>query len=176
MVSRPSAKRGSVSVENTGSSSPSAGSRNAAKSSGAEISNGVGRAVDLLVAVSEREEHRLVLRRCDVDAAVEQTAEKRGIRIDVGRKERRHRADARDAAVTRESVLEAPPTPLQLLVELRHAQAAQDGEPGSRRQRIPRERPRLIDGARGSELLHHVGAPAERGEGQPTADDLPEDG
>src|SRR5258708_33961744 len=47
--------------------------------------NGVERAVDLVVAVRERHEHRLELRGRDVDAALEQMAEERGVTLGVAR-------------------------------------------------------------------------------------------
>ena len=65
---------------------------------------------------------------------------------------------------------------LELLVHGVVPQAAQHGQPGRRRQRVPRERARLVDVADRRQLLHQVAAPAERGERQPAAGDLAEDG
>ena len=48
-------------------------------------------------------------------------------------------------------------------------------EPGRGRERVPRERARLVHGPERRELVHHVGAPADRGEREPAADHLAED-
>src|SRR6516165_5679509 len=69
-----------------------------------EVSDRLHRRVDVVVGVSERDEHRLELRRRDVDPAREQMAEERGVSIGVARasvvvvahgtvEEREHRAD-----------------------------------------------------------------------------------
>ena len=50
-----------------------------------ELTDGLDRTVDVLVAVRERDEHRLELRRRDVDAALEQMAEVRGVALGVAR-------------------------------------------------------------------------------------------
>src|SRR5437764_10582681 len=97
MVSRPSLHLPSASVEKTGSRSGFG--RNAASQSGLsraasaaitsqssvaeELANRLDRPVDLVVAVRERDEHRLELRRGDVDAALEQAPEERGVPIRV---------------------------------------------------------------------------------------------
>ena len=57
------------------------------------------------------------------------------------------------------------------VVELR-----QDGETGGGRERVPAQRAGLVDGAERRELVHDVGAAAERGERQAAADHLAEHG
>src|SRR5260370_23152126 len=94
-----------------------------------ERANGVERAVDLVVAVRERHEHRLELRRRDVDATLEQMAEERRVTLGVARlrvvevphgpirvEEREHRADAGDCSERGESRLEPRAPALELAV------------------------------------------------------------
>ena len=49
------------------------------------------------------------------------------------------------------------------------------GEPGRGGDRVPGQRPGLVHGPDGRELLHHVAPAAERGAREPAADDLAED-
>src|SRR5207244_4139135 len=119
--------------------SPAASSAMTSQSSVAEeVANGLHRPVDLLVAVRERDEHRLELRRRDIDAAGEQMAEKRAVALRVAlldvvevadsllrHEQRQHPAGAPDAAERRQSLLETRPAALELDVDLRVAQAAQ---------------------------------------------------
>src|SRR4029453_5696132 len=114
-----------------------------------EAPNGLERHFDLVVAVRRREEHRLVLRRREVDAASEETLEQRWIVVD---EKRRHRTDSLEAAVLCEPV-EPLPLLLELLVHL-WREAPQDREAGRRRERVSRQRPRLVDVAGRSEALH----------------------
>src|SRR5207249_4731687 len=81
------------------------------------------RAVDFLVAVRGREEHRFVLRRRYVDAALQEVAEQGRVVVD---EQRRHRADSLEAAVSAQRV-KTLPLALELVVDLR-GQAAQDRE------------------------------------------------
>ena len=124
----------------------------------------------------------------DVDPALEQVAEEGAVALGVARlrvlegahgavaeEERRHRADPLDAAERGESRLQPGALRLQLLVDRRIAQPAEDGRPGRRRERVPGERPGLVDVAGRREPLHHVGAAAERRRREPAADDLAED-
>src|SRR5918992_4511304 len=98
MVSIPRAKRSSPSGEKTGRRSCPAGGGSAAvhsslsrpasdaivsQRSAVEVCNGLDRAVDFLVAVGERDEHRLELARRDVDAAREQVTKERGVSLGV---------------------------------------------------------------------------------------------
>src|SRR5919201_3815794 len=101
MVSSPSLYRCSASGEKTGSRSCFSGRRSASRqrrlsrpastaivsqrSATEELGTGLHRAVDLLVAVGERDEQRLELRRRDVDAALEQVAEERAVALRVAR-------------------------------------------------------------------------------------------
>src|SRR6185436_12952883 len=95
-----------------------------------EVANCLGRAVDVLVGVGERDEEALELRRRHVDPALEQVPEQRAVALDVarlrilevpdrpicrelvGEEERGHRADALDAPERRDPGLE--PRSLQL--------------------------------------------------------------
>ena len=61
------------------------------------------------------------------------------------------------------------------LVVASASSCAERGEPGRGRERVPRERAGLVHGAERRELVHHVGAAADRGEREPAADDLAED-
>src|SRR5215471_16046030 len=99
MVSSPSRHLSEASAENTGSRPRSAYGRSAASQSvlsraassaitsqssvTEELANYLHRSVDLLVAVRERDEHRLELGRCDVDPALEQAAEERPVAMGV---------------------------------------------------------------------------------------------
>jgi len=102
--------------------------------SGVEARNRCNRPVDLVVAVREREEHRLELGRRDVDAAREQVPEQRAVPIGVaalhvleapdravGHEQRQHRADAAHAAELREPSLEARAASLELVELSPHA-------------------------------------------------------
>ena len=124
----------------------------------------------------------------DVDPALEQVAEERAVPLGVARlrvlerahgavaeEQRRHRADALDAAERGEPRLEPGAFGLQLLVDISVAQPAEHGCPRRRRERVPGERAGLVDLAGRSEPLHHVGAAAERGRREAAADDLAED-
>src|SRR5258708_5607172 len=105
--------------------------------------NGVERAVDLVVAVRERHEHRLELGGRDVDAAREQMAEERGVTRGAARRrvvevphrairveEREHRADAVDAPEGGESRLEPRASALELAVHGGVTEAPQHREAG----------------------------------------------
>ena len=74
----------------------------------------------------------------------------------------------------RESGLEPRAEALELVVDRGVPQPTQDGKAGSGRERVARQRARLVDGSARSELLHDLGAPAEGGERQAAADDLAE--
>src|SRR5439155_5277225 len=203
MVSIPSAYRISASGENTGARSgsalraaPQSGlSRSASSaivdqtSSVVELANGLDGAVDLLVAVGERGEQALELRRRDVDPTREQVPEAGGVALGVAalgvvegadrgarREEREHRADALDDAVGREAVGQAGSAALELLVDPRLPKPAEHREAGRGRKRIPGESPGLVDGAHRRELVHQLGAAAEGGERQAPAHDLAQDG
>src|SRR5437588_3501738 len=93
----------------------------------------------------------------------------------VGDEERRHRADALEATVGREALLESRAALLELLVDGRVAQPAQYGKSGGGCQRIAGERPRLVDVPARGKAIHDLGASAERCQRQPAADDLAED-
>src|SRR5438477_2950410 len=97
-------------------------------------------AVDLLVAVCERDEHRLELRGRDVDPTLEQMAEERAVALGVaafrvlevrddavGHEQREHRAHPTNASERGEPGLEPRSAPLELLVHLQVAQAAEHG-------------------------------------------------
>src|SRR5437660_3784285 len=127
MVSIPKANRSSVSGEKTAMRSCSVGGRRAAthkalsrpasdaivsQRSAVEVCNRLDRPVDLVVAVRERDEHRLELARRDVDLLFDQMSKERGIAFGVAalriveiehglirHEERRHRTDALDTAV-----------------------------------------------------------------------------
>ena len=88
-------------------------------------------AVDLFVAVRERDEHRLVLRRRDVDAAREEAAEQRAVRArrrtpsrlqienrPLPDEQRQHRADALDASERGQPGLEPRRALLELVVDV----------------------------------------------------------
>src|SRR2546423_15413015 len=156
MVSRPSANRSSPSGEKTGSVSRSAGGWSAAPQSGlsrsassamtpqisgAEVCNGLDGAVDVGVGVREREEHRLELRRRDVDPALEQVPEEGGVAVGVARsrvvvvahglfatEERQHRADSLHPPEGGQALLEPGAQPLELLVDAVVAEPAQHRE------------------------------------------------
>ena len=128
----------------------------------------------------------------DVDPAGEEVAEERGVGLGVARlgllqvphgprsaEERRHRPDPLDgralAGRLAQAGLEPRAAPFELLVDRWVAQAPQHRDAGGRRERVPRERSRLVDVALRGEELHQVAAPAEGADRQPAADDLPED-
>ena len=79
--------------------------------------------------------------------------------------EGQHRADALDGAEGGEPCLETRAAAFELLVDRGVAQPAQHRGAGGGRERIARERPRLIDVADRSEALHQLGAAAERSGG-----------
>src|SRR4051794_21987450 len=129
------------------------------QSSGAavELTDGLDRAVDLLVAVRERKEERLELRRRYVDAALEQVAEEPGVAVGVARlrvvevahgtvgvEQREHCADALHGAERGEAGLQACTSALQLLVRLSVPQAAQHREARRGGERISGERAGLV--------------------------------
>ncbi len=95
--------------------------------------------------------------------------------IDPADEERQHRPDPLNAAVRLEALLQERASPFELLVDRGIAQAPQDGDPGRRRERVPREGARLVDVADRREAGHDLPAAAERRQRQPAADDLPED-
>src|SRR5262249_17978997 len=160
--------------------SRSASSAITSQTSTAEVlANGLDRTIDLLVAVGERDEQRLELRRRDVDPTRQQVAEERRVRLRVARRgvleathrlgaaeEREHCADPLDAAERHEPGLERRPSSLELLVDERVAEPAEDGQPGRGRERVPGERAGLVDLAGGRELLHQVRPAAESGQRQ----------
>ena len=95
----------------------------------------------------------------------------------VAQEEREHRADALDAPERlRGRRSSRAPQPLELVVDARVAQAPEHRQAGRGRERIAGERPRLVDVAGRREPAHDLGTPAERGERQPAADDLAQDG
>src|SRR5205085_6493494 len=89
--------------------------------------------------------------------------------------EGQHRADSLHTAERGQTLFEARAEPLELVVDGAVAKAPQHGEAGGSRERVPGERPRLVDVARGREPLHHLGAPAEGGEREAAPGDLAED-
>ena len=93
-----------------------------------KVRSRLDRRVDGFVVVRERDEHRLELRRRDVDPAREQVLEERRV---LGMEERQHRADARHAAVLGESVREPGRLGLELVVEGNVARAPQHRQPAA---------------------------------------------
>src|SRR5205085_5526763 len=89
---------------------------------------------------------------------------------------REHCADAAHVRELSEAGFEASPFPLELLVDVRVAQAAQNSKSGCGRERVPAQGPGLVDRAARREQLHHVPAAAEGCERQAAADDLSQDG
>ena len=139
--------------------------------------------------MGERDEHRLELRRRDVDAPLEQVPEERAVAFGVARcassKLRTGSSVMKSVSIAPTrctgaerggALLEQCCAALELLVDRGVAQAAQHREAGGGRERVPGERARLVDRAGGRELLHHLRAAAERRERQAAADDLPEHG
>src|SRR6185436_20939468 len=167
----PSAKRSSPRREKTGSRSCSSRGRSArvqrelscpaseaivSQRSAVELGNGLNRAVDLLVAVGERDEHCLELARRDVDPALEQMAEKCRVTLHVctlgvvevadwvvGHEEGRHGANALHSSVHCEACFETRAALLELLVDDGIAKPAQDRKARGRGERVPRQGPRL---------------------------------
>src|SRR3954452_11284210 len=97
----------------------------------------------------EGEEHRLELRRRDVDALREQVPEERAVALGVaclrvvevadaavGHEWRKHRADAAHVRDLSKAGFETGSFPLELLVHRRVTQTAKDGEPGCGRERV----------------------------------------
>src|SRR6476620_6803129 len=95
-----------------------------------ELTDNLDRPVDLLVAVREREKHRLELRRRDVDAVREEVAEEARVAIGIARlrvlevahltigiEEGEHRAHAIHPAEVREPGFEPAPEALELFVD-----------------------------------------------------------
>ena len=134
----------------------------------------------------ERDEHRLVLARRDVDPAFEEVAEERRVAAGVGPlrvvevphlvvrlEQRRHRADALHAAVRREPGLQARAATLQLLVDRRILQAPDYSEAGRGCERISRQRSGLVHVTGRRDPIHDLGAAAERRERQTAAAILP---
>src|SRR5215831_13639711 len=199
----PSAYRSSPSVEKTGSRCWSTRGRSAAvhnslsrpassailpQRSAVEVCNGLDRTVDLLVAVCDRHEHALELARRDVHALPKQVTEERAVAVGVAllrvveiahrlfaHEQRRHWADALEAAMPRETRLEPRRLALERAIDALVPQAPQHRQTGCGRERIARQRPCLVDVAARREPVHDVGATAERGERQAAADDLSED-
>jgi hypothetical protein len=154
---------------------------------------GLHRRVDLRAAVRGRDEERLELGRGDVHAAGEQVPKPRAVALRVARgrlleaphrplpeEERRHAADTLhgDSLPCRrlpEARGELRPGGLQLLVDGGITQAPEDDERRRGGERVPGQRAGLVDGARGRELVHELGGPAERRERQPAARDLAQD-
>ena len=154
-----------------------------------ELTDGLHGAVDVLVGVRERDEHRLELRRRDVDAALEQVAEERAVALGVAGL---RVLEVAHAAVGLKSVSIAPtrctrPNAREPGLEPRAACArARSYTAASRSRRstarpaavasgLPQSVPGLVDRPARREPVHHVGAAAERRERQAAADDLAED-
>ena len=72
--------------------------------------------------------------------------------------------------------LESGATSLELLVDGRIAEAPQDGDARGGGERISGQGPGLVHVPARCEAIHDLGSAAERGQRQPAADDLPEDG
>ena len=148
--------------------------------------------VDIVVGVGEADEHRLELRRRQEDPVRAHAAEKSrepvgvgGLRGRVvgdgaGREEQgQHRADPvddrRDAGRERrgrEPIAQAGAELLELLVRVRAREDLHRLQARRHRERIAAERAGLIDGPERRELVHDVGAAAERRGRQAAADDL----
>src|SRR5258708_29947056 len=77
-------------------------------SAAVELTEGLDRRVDLLVAVRERREHALVLARCDVDPSLEQVAKELGVAGRVELAKRRHRPLTAEEREPRADALPAP--------------------------------------------------------------------
>ena len=102
--------------------------------------NGLHRPVDLLVAVRERDEHRLELRRGDVDAALDEPAEERVVGVPAARKSVSIAPTRCTVAERRRPLLERAARASSSSYTAGRAGAA---APTARRrsQRVPRERP-----------------------------------
>ena len=94
----------------------------------------------------------------------------------VAAEQRQHRADALDAAERRQPVREAARRAARARRTRRVAQPPQHRQPGRGRERVPGQRPGLVDVADRRQPLHQLGATAEGRERQTAADDLAEDG
>src|SRR6266545_6223864 len=145
--------------------------------------------VDLVFRVRKREKERLELRRRHVDPAPEQAAEELSVALRAAcprivevpyrtglREKRGHRAGALDAPARRgvaEALLEPRASSLEVIVDLRR-QASQYRKSRRGRERVSRERARLIDAADRCEAFHQLGPAAEGCQGEPSADDLAE--
>ena len=148
--------------------------------------------------VRKADERRLELARREREAALEHAAEVARVArrcrtwtrsssrttVLVGEEHARHRADAR--AGTRryargldgraQARLEARALALELVVDARLRERVDEREAGDHRDRVARERARLVDGADRRELLHDLALAAEGADGEAAADDLAERG
>src|SRR4029079_8143818 len=126
---------------------------------GEKVTDRLHGAVDVVVRMRKRKEHRLELRGSHVDAVRKQVTEERAVafrvaRLDVvevanaavGHEGREHGADTADQAELPQPRLEPGALPLELLVEGFVAQAAQHAKARGGRERVPGKRARLIDG------------------------------
>ena len=93
----------------------------------------------------------------------------------VPHEEGEHRPHALDAAELGEALLETRAQPLELVVDSLVAQPPQHRQAGRGRERVSRQRPRLVHVSGRGEPAHDLGAPAERRERQTAADDLAQD-
>ena len=145
------------------------------------------------IVVGGGHEPRLVRRRRQVDARVEHGVEEGGVRRGVGA---RGAVEVADGAVGEED-REHRPGALHDVLDAGHRERVgrrgldrvadpgevrvdvvggvpQGGEAGGRRDRVPGQRARLVDGALGRQPRHHVRPPAERRRREAAAHDLAE--
>ena len=152
-----------------------------------DVGNGLDRPVDLLVAVGEGDEHRLELRRRDVDAPLEQAAEERPVTPPCRQPPRPSKS--RTGLSPQNSVSIAPtrwtrPYGARSPSSSRAARArARRRRPASRSRRstdspaavasgFPESVPAWYTSPAGASRSIELGAAAERRERQPAADDL----
>ena len=157
----------------------------------------VERIIDVAVGVRCGYEKRFELRRRQQHAAIQHPHKEARVALAVGfgsgievcdrtgsEEQRQHGADAVDAdwntripGALAQPVGESRGTSLQVRVKIRPAaNLLHHGDPGGHRQRIPRQRPGLIDRSFRRDLFHDIAAAAVSAYGQPAADDLPERG
>ena len=144
--------------------------------------------------MGEGDEHGLELRGRDVHAPLEHVPEVRAVpgrvagrrlckvcdgvrpRLGTGEEERQECADALDAAERGQALFDACRPALELLVDGRIPQAPEHRQPRGRRERVPGERPGLVDVADRSQVAHQLDRAADGADRKPAADDLPEHG